>query len=132
MKKLWNLKISPYKSGYLAEALCRFYMRLHGYRIVAKNYKCGSGRNTACGELDFVAVRRKTVIFCEVKKRRRTEDFTFALSFKQQQRIMRGAQQFMRIHPKYRGYSMQFDVFFVQLPFNIIRIKNALSCNRIQ
>ena len=38
MKKLWNLKITPYKSGQLAEFVCRLYMRLHGYRIIAKNY----------------------------------------------------------------------------------------------
>lgn len=70
MKKLWNLKITPYKSGQLAEFVCRLYMRLHGYRIIAKNYKCGSGKKTSCGELDFVAAKGKRIVFCEVKKRK--------------------------------------------------------------
>ena len=90
MKKLWNLKITPYKSGQLAEFVCRLYMRLHGYRIIAKNYKCGSGKKTSCGELDFVAAKGKRIVFCEVKKRKRSADFLYALSYKQQQRIMRG------------------------------------------
>ena len=128
MKKLWNLKISNKQAGNFAEFLCRMYMRLHGYRIVAKNYICGSGKKTPFGELDFVAVRGKSIVFCEVKKRRHNEDFLKALSYKQQQRIMRGGDYFLRQNPQYRHYTMQFDVFFVRLPFHIERIKNALSC----
>ena len=41
MIKLWKLKIKPYNSGKLAEFICRLYMRLSGYRIIAKNYRCG-------------------------------------------------------------------------------------------
>lgn len=127
MKKPWNLKISPYKSGYLAEALCRLYMRLHGYRIVEKNVHCGSGKNTVCGEIDFIATKGKRLIFCEVKKRQHSVDFMYALSFNQQQRILRGGNYFIKTHRQYRNYSIQFDVFFVRLPFHIERIENALS-----
>ena len=117
MKKLWNLKITPYKSGQLAEFVCRLYMRLHGYRIIAKNYKCGSGKKTSCGELDFVAAKGKRIVFCEVKKRKR---------------IMRGGEYFMKMHKTYRNHTMQFDVFFVRLPFYIHRIPNALHCDYVR
>ncbi len=127
MKKLWKLKTSNKVSGNIAEWLCRVYMRLHGYRIIAKNYLCGSGKKTPCGELDFIAVKNKTIVFCEVKKRQHNEDFLKALSYNQQQRILRGGQYFIKRNPQYSGYTIQFDVFFVKLPFHIERIKNALS-----
>ena len=44
MKKLWKLKITPNNTGKLAELICRIYMRFLGYKIIAKNYKTGSGK----------------------------------------------------------------------------------------
>lgn len=38
--------------------------RRHGYRIVARNWRC------RIGELDLVAERRGVLVFCEVKSRR--------------------------------------------------------------
>lgn len=131
MIKPWKLKISSYNSGKLAEFICRQYMRLHGYRIIAKNYRCGSGKNTPYGELDFIATKGRKIIFCEVKKRKNTKNFWSALSNNQQQRIMRGGQYFIKANPKYKSYSMQFDVFWIKLPFNIKRIKNALYYDKV-
>lgn len=131
MNKLWKLKISNYNSGKIAEFICRIYMRLLGYRIIAKNYRCGSGKNTPYGELDFVAIKKKKIIFCEVKKRKASKNFWSALSYNQQQRIMRGGLYFIKSNPKYKSYSMQFDVFWIQLPFRIKRIKNALYIDKI-
>ena len=130
MKKHFKLKISPYKSGYLAEFLCRMYMRLHGYRIIAKNYHCGTGKKTPYGELDFVAIRDKHIVFCEVKKRKNDTEFLRALSYKQQERILNGGQYFIKHHPQYKKYSMRFDVFFVKLPFSIRWIKGAIYRDR--
>lgn len=130
MKKPLNLKISPYKSGYLAEFVCRMYMRFHGYRVIAKNYHCGTGKKTPCGELDFVAVKGRTIVFCEVKKRQNDAEFLRALSYRQRQRILNGGQYFLRANPRYKGYSMRFDVFFVKLPFSIKWIRNAIYRDR--
>lgn len=132
MKKLWKLKISTSNSGKLAEFICRIYMRLHGYRIVAKNYRCGSGCKTPYGELDFVAVKGKIIIFCEVKKRQRDNDFLSALSYTQRQRILAGGQYFIEHHPRYKNYFVQHDVFFVKLPLSIRRLKNALYYDSIR
>ena len=131
MTKHWKLKISNYNSGRIAEFICRMYMRLHGYRIVAKNYRCGSGKNTPYGELDFVAVKKNKIVFCEVKKRKDTKNFWSALSYTQRQRIMRGGQYFIKANPKYKSYTIQFDVFWIQLPFKIKHIKNALYSDKI-
>ncbi|MCM1323665.1 MAG: YraN family protein [Acetobacter sp.] len=129
MKKHWNLKISTKYAGRIAEFLCRMYMRFRGYRIIAKNYICGTGKKTPFGELDFVAIKGKHIVFCEVKKRQHNEDFLKALSYNQQQRIMRGGQYFISRHPKYKNHTIQFDVFFVKLPWHIERIKNAFYAN---
>ena len=130
MKKPYKLKISAKLSGNIAEFLCRLYMRCHGYRIVAKNYICGTGKKTAYGELDFVAVKGKTIVFCEVKQRQSNMDFLYALSYQQQQRILNGGQYFLRANPKYKKYEMRFDVFFVKLPFSIKWLKNAVYRDR--
>lgn len=129
MKKLWNLKISNKQAGNLAEFLCRMYMRFAGYRIVAKNYVCGTGKKTPFGELDFVAVKGKNIVFCEVKKRRKNKDFLKALSYNQQRRIIRGGQYFITKYPQYTDFTIQFDVFFVRLPWHVERIQNALYIN---
>ena len=126
MKWPFKLKISPYNSGYVAEFLCRMYMRLHGYRIIAKNYVCGTGKKTPYGELDFVAKKGEMIVFCEVKKRQNNQEFLRALNPKQQERILNGGQFFMRCHPKYNKCSIRFDVFFVKLPFKIKWLKNAI------
>lgn len=110
--------------------MCRMYMRFHGYRIIAKNYRCGTGKKTPFGELDFVAIKGNIIVFCEVKKRQSNMEFLRALSYQQQQRILNGGQYFMRANPKYKKYEMRFDVFFVKLPFVIKHLKNAIYRNR--
>jgi putative endonuclease len=127
MKKPLKSKIAAYNSGKIAELLCRLFMRLHGYRILVKNYHCGTGRKTAFGELDFVALKGREIVFCEVKKRQNSEDFLKALSYNQQQRIIRGGIYFIDHHKKYQLYSRRYDVFFVKFPFHIEWIKNALT-----
>ncbi len=131
MKEQYKSKITPYNSGKITEFICRMYMRIHGYRIIEKNYKTGSGRNTPLGEIDFIAIKKNKIVFCEVKKRKNKNDFLRALTSKQQIRIKNGAQAFMKTHKNYKNYSIQFDVFFIILPFNIRRIKNAFVMNKI-
>ncbi len=126
MIKLCSLKITSNNAGKLAEFMCRCYMRLLGYRIIAKDYHCGRGKNTPYGELDFIALKNKTLIFCEVKKRKSNSDFLFALSPRQQKRILNGAQYFIRKNPQFSSFSQRFDVFFVRFPLHIKHIKNAL------
>lgn len=130
MRKLWKLKITPNNTGKLAELICRIYMRFLGYKIIAKNYKTGSGKKNTCGEIDFIAKKNNRIVFCEVKKRKNKTDFFKALTPKQQTRIMNGAQAFIKTHKYYKNHSIQFDVFFVILPFNIKRIKNAFIIDR--
>lgn len=51
------------KIGREGEALAVAYLKKKGFRVVAQNYRC------QLGEIDIVAVDRKTLCFIEVKTR---------------------------------------------------------------
>lgn len=99
------------------------YMRLHGWRIVSRN--CRTGRGTTAGEIDFIAVRGKTLAFVEVKKRRTLEEAAYAVSPAQQKRLIRGAGHFLQLYPDYRKFSARFDVVLVAPPLQIKHIPDA-------
>ncbi len=68
--------------------------RCKGYRVIAANYV--TGRGTRAGEVDFIAVRGKTVVFVEVKQRSSLEKAAEAVLSRQQKRIWRGAEAFCK------------------------------------
>lgn len=59
--------------GRRGEWLAAWYLRLHGWRVVAQRVK------TPRGEIDLIARRGRMVAFVEVKWRARSEDLDFAL-----------------------------------------------------
>ena len=52
-------------SGKLAEFIARLYFRIKGYKIISKNHK--SALKMPAGEVDFIALKNKTLVFVEVK-----------------------------------------------------------------
>jgi putative endonuclease len=110
-------------AGKIAELFARFVFRLKGYRIIAANYITGKG--TRAGEVDFIAARGKTIVFVEVKQRQSLDVAAYAVLAKQQQRIWRGAEAFLKKNPKYQNYNIRFDVFLVNLPFRFSHIEDA-------
>ena len=105
--------------------MARCYMRLHGFGIVAKNYV--TGRGTTAGEIDFIAKRGNLLVFVEVKQRTTLDNAAYAISPTQQQRLIRGAKNFIKHHPQYRRYDLRFDAVLIELPFSIRHIENACS-----
>jgi putative endonuclease len=49
--------------AYGEERAARWY-QAHGYALVARNWRCREG------EIDLIAARESTIVFCEVKTRR--------------------------------------------------------------
>ncbi|MBR1600421.1 MAG: YraN family protein [Alphaproteobacteria bacterium] len=115
--------MNNYHKGRLAEFLARFYMIMHGYRILERNYIIGKG--TTAGEIDFIAKKRNYIVFVEVKQRQNLDSAAYAITSKQQQRLIRGAECFIRNNQKYQGFDLRFDAILITLPFQIRHIKNA-------
>ena len=109
--------------GHLAEFLARMLFRCKGYRVIAANYV--TGRGTRAGEVDFIAVRGKTVVFVEVKQRSSLEKAAEAVLSRKQKRIWRGAEAFLQKHPQYADCDIRFDVVMVKLPFKIRHLTDA-------
>ena len=85
------------------------YLRRHGYRIVARRYRCRRG------ELDLVAVSPEgTIVFVEVKSGRggRHRQPGRNVTTRKQQRVLRAARMFLAEH-HLRRYRYRFDVVAV-------------------
>lgn len=115
--------MNNYKSGKWAEFLACCYLRLHGYRLVARNVIVGRG--STAGEIDIIARKHRCLIFIEVKKRQTLDKAAYAITAKQQQRITRGAQHFLQKHRQYQGFDLRFDAVLIKLPFSVCHILNA-------
>jgi putative endonuclease len=110
-------------SGQIAEFIARLYFRIKGYSILKQNYK--SALKIPAGEVDFIALKKQTIIFVEVKKRQSIEIARYAIVKKQQKRIINAAKLFIKQNPSYSNYNIRFDAVLIKFPFSIVHIKNA-------
>ncbi len=94
------------KRGRRGEAIAAWFLRLQGWRIVAKRVK------TPRGEVDLIARRGKTVAFVEVKARTKAVDLATAIDAYRLRRVAAAAEILL---PKYgKGTeNMQIDVILV-------------------
>lgn len=74
---------AAWRSGRRAEWLAAMYLRLKGYRLLARNVA------TPYGEIDLVMRRGNLVTFVEVKRRAEGGEPGGAVTWNQQQRIAR-------------------------------------------
>jgi putative endonuclease len=94
--------------GRKGESIAAAYLRKNGYRVLYKNFRSKRG-----GEIDLVCrdCGAKTLVFVEVKTRA-TDAFGpphYAVTLKQQDRIIRGAKEWLRMLSDPR-VSYRFDV----------------------
>jgi putative endonuclease len=92
--------------GRWAETLGCWYLRLHGWQILARRAR------VAGGEVDIVARRGRTLAFVEVKARATEEDAAVALD---QWRLRRVAVAAERLAPRYMrdGDDVRIDALFI-------------------
>ncbi len=86
------------------DAVARWYHDA-GYEIVERNWRVREG------ELDVIAARGSTLVFCEVKTRR-SDRFGLpveAVTVRKQQRLRALAAQWLATHTR-RGVDLRFDV----------------------
>ncbi len=114
--------MNSYKSGIFAESLTRFYLRIHGFRILKSRYVTGRFTNRA--EIDIIAKKNNLIIFVEVKKRHSAVEAFNAISNPQIKRLRRAAETFLA--KKHWSGDARFDVVIVTPPFKLQWIKGAI------
>ena len=95
------------RRGRLAEWLCLWHLRLRGWRIVARNWRCPSG------EIDILARRGRVLAIIEVKSRNEIDAAALALPPRQRRRILRATEAFLLSRPDLARLDPRFDVMLV-------------------
>jgi len=108
---MWRTWFPPRSLGERGERAARRFLRRRGYRIV------GYRQRDALGEIDLVAVDRRTVVFVEVKTRRSHDAGhpADAVDLAKQRRLTRLALAYLKRHALTDG-AARFDVVAITWP----------------
>jgi putative endonuclease len=108
----WSERLFPKKTlGQRGEVAAARYLRRHGYKILARSDHFGPG------ELDLVALDRKTIVFVEVKTRQSQQAGhpSDAVDEIKQRRLTRLAVSFLKRH-QLLECPARFDVIAITWP----------------
>src|SRR5215471_12612855 len=100
-------RVAAFRTGLSAESRAAAFLIAKGYRILAKRFR------TPYGEIDLVARRRNLIAFVEVKARASLDDAAWAVTPRQQQRIINAAQAWLMTHPEHAEFEMRFDAMLI-------------------
>jgi putative endonuclease len=106
-KRASPARVAAFRTGLSAETRAAAYLMAKGYRIMAKRFR------TPYGEIDIVARRRSLLVFVEVKARASLDDAAYAVTPRQQQRIIDAAQAWLMAHPEHADFDLRFDVMLI-------------------
>jgi putative endonuclease len=114
------------KRGRGAETIACWYLRLKGWRILARRARVPGG------EVDIVARRGRTLAFVEVKARATEQSAAFAVDEWRLRRVVVAAE---RLAPRYMqaGDDVRIDVVFVvpgRWPRHLANVWQGDSSNR--
>ena len=100
-------RIAAFRTGLSAEGRAAALLMAKGYRILAKRFR------TPYGEIDLVAKKRDLLVFVEVKARASLDDAAYAVTPRQQQRIINAAQVWLMTHPEHAEFDLRFDAVLI-------------------
>jgi putative endonuclease len=115
-------RVAAFRTGLSAEARAAAFLMAKGYRILAKRYR------TPHGEIDIVARKRSLLAFIEVKARASLDEAAYAVTPRQQQRIIEAAQASLVAHPEHADFDMRFDAMLIaprRLPRHLLAAFDA-------
>ncbi|MBR0715256.1 YraN family protein [Bradyrhizobium liaoningense] len=115
-------RVAAFRTGLSAESRAAAYLLAKGYRILARRYR------TPHGEIDIVARRRDLIAFIEVKARASLDDAAYAVTPRQQQRIVNAAQGWLAAHPEHAEFELRFDAMLIaprRLPRHLLAAFDA-------
>lgn len=94
---------AAFARGQGAERWAAWWLRLKGYRILARGFRVPQG------EIDLIARRGRLVIFVEVKRRDGAAAAAEAIGRRQRLRIEKAAAAFLQRNPALAGCRLRFD-----------------------
>ncbi|KWV45817.1 hypothetical protein AS156_22540 [Bradyrhizobium macuxiense] len=100
-------RVAAFRTGISAESRAAAYLMAKGYRILAKRFR------TPYGEIDLVARRRDLLVFVEVKARASLDEAAYAVTPRQQQRVINAAQAWLMAHPEHAEFDLRFDAVLI-------------------
>jgi len=115
-------RVAAFRTGLSAEARGAALLMAKGYRILAKRFR------TPHGEIDIIARKRSLVAFVEVKARASLDDAAYAVTPRQQRRIIDAAQAWLMAHPDHAEFELRFDAILVaprSLPRHLVAAFDA-------
>src|SRR6195952_1685088 len=115
-------RVAAFRTGISAEARATAYLMAKGYRILAKRFR------SPHGEIDIVARRRNLLAFVEVKARATLDDAAYAVTRRQQRRIIDAAQAWLMTHPEHATFDLRFDARLIaprRLPRHLLAAFDA-------
>ncbi|MGJ4908753.1 MULTISPECIES: YraN family protein [unclassified Bradyrhizobium] len=115
-------RVAAFRTGLSAEARAAALLIAKGYRILAKRFR------TPHGEIDIIARKRGLVAFVEVKARASLDDAAYAVTPRQQQRIINATQAWLMAHPDHAELELRFDAILVaprSLPRHLVAAFDA-------
>jgi putative endonuclease len=115
-------RVAAFRTGLSAESRAAAFLMAKGYRILAKHFR------TPYGEIDIVARKRNLIVFIEVEARGRLDDAAYAVTPRQQARIIDAAQGWLMAHPEHAEFEMRFDAMLIaprRLPRHLLAAFDA-------
>jgi putative endonuclease len=115
-------RVAAFRTGLSAEARAAAFLMAKGYRILAKRFR------TPYGEIDIVARRRSLLAFIEVKARASLDEAAYAVTPRQQARIIATAQAWLMAHPEHAEFELRFDAMLIaprRLPRHLLAAFDA-------
>jgi putative endonuclease len=109
------------RRGRRAEQVALWYLRLKGYRLLARRFK------SKMGEVDLIMRKGSTTAFIEVKARPTRDEAILAVSASQARRIQAACSAWMARDPKAAAGICRFDIVAVPASFWPQHIENAFS-----
>jgi putative endonuclease len=117
-------RVAAFRTGISAESHAATFLMAKGYRILAKRFR------TPHGEIDIIAKRRNLIAFVEVKARASLDEAAFAVTPRQQARIIDAGQGWLVAHPEHADFELRFDVILIaprHLPRHVLAAFDASS-----
>lgn len=119
-----NRRRRAFRKGHHAEGIAALWLRLKGYRILARRFRC------RLGEVDIIARRGAVLAVVEVKARGEVTAAVDAVQGQAWRRIEAAADVWRGRHPQMASLSTRYDIVAVLSPVRLRHLAGAWQPDR--